>query len=973
MADRSVVVKLRADIGDMKAKLAQVEKSVDGIDKAGRKTEKGLGAALSAIDKNSASWNQLGTTVGRAGLVIGAGVAFAVKKFADFDKEMSAVAATGQDAQKNLDGLRDSAIQAGAQTVFSASEAAAGIEELAKAGVSASDIMGGGLKGSLDLAAAGAISVGDAAGIASTAMTQFNLSGKDVPHIADLLAAGAGKAQGGVDELGMALKQGGLVAAQFGLSVEDTVGTLTAFASAGLLGSDAGTSFKQMLLKLANPSKQAAKTMEELGINTYDAGGNFVGITGLAGQLQDKLGGLSQAQRNAALSTIFGSDAIRAASILYDQGAAGIQGWIDKTNDSGYAAQVAAKRMDNLSGDLENLGGSLETVFIKSGSGANDVLRSLAQGATTLVNSLGSIPEPALRAGLGVAGVTAAVLLLGGGAMKAVTNIAAMRTALTTLKISAKGAGLAAAGVGVALGLAGLAYAHFAKQAAEAKQRTDDFVTAMQGETDAIAKNTRAVAAKQLQDEGAFKAAKELGLSVETVTDAALGNATAMHIVQDRIDEVNKHSEDYRKSLRRDGPQSAKTWQHEADAAEVLYQTVGKTSSAFKDATGKAQDMRDAMADTGTQTGKTKDALLSQLDALKDTAKSADDAEQSFSDLTNAMFSNADAAIQLSGSQLGFKQAILDATDAVDKNKKELKKGERATNASRTAFDLNTQAGIDNKGALDKLATSAHAYIKKQTELDGSTKNATKITKNARDEFVRVATKMGLSKDAAGRLADEYGLIPKNVRTSVSAPGADRSKKQAEALKKAIKNIPPSHRTDVLQVYKESGYNAALDRYRSIRDKTVTVRTSYTFGPNMAGGMQMSAGATGGLIDGPYQGPTADNVIMRVNPREYIQQVSAVDYYGVGVMDALNARKIPKTLFSKSIPGLAGGGQPQRFAPTRVGSPAPQTLAGVDSGQIARAVFSGLQGVRFTLDGKALDVKIDRHLATAGAAAGRAF
>src|SRR5690606_33734709 len=105
----------------------------------------------------------------------------------------------------------------------------------------------------------------EAAEIAASAMTQFGLAGEDVEHVADLLAAGAGKAQGGVADLGQALNQAGLVSSQFGLSIEEAVGTLTAFASAGMVGSDAGTSFRTMLLRLANPSNEAAAEMERLG------------------------------------------------------------------------------------------------------------------------------------------------------------------------------------------------------------------------------------------------------------------------------------------------------------------------------------------------------------------------------------------------------------------------------------------------------------------------------------------------------------------------------------------------------------------------------------------------------------------------------------------------------------------------------------------------------------------------------------
>jgi TP901 family phage tail tape measure protein len=170
------------------------------------------------------------------GGAIVAGLGLAVGKSMEFEKALSGVqAATGATAGTMGD-LRAAAMKAGADTKYSATEAANGITEMAKAGVSAKDIMGGGLTGALSLAAAGQIDVAEAAGIASTAMTQFSLSGKDLPHVADLLAAGAGKAMGSVDDLGMALNQAGLVASASGHNIEETTGTLAAFASAGLIG-----------------------------------------------------------------------------------------------------------------------------------------------------------------------------------------------------------------------------------------------------------------------------------------------------------------------------------------------------------------------------------------------------------------------------------------------------------------------------------------------------------------------------------------------------------------------------------------------------------------------------------------------------------------------------------------------------------------------------------------------------------------
>src|SRR5206468_1362290 len=113
------------------------------------------------------------------------------------------------------------------------------------------------------------------------------------------------------------------------------------FANAGLLGETAGTDLRQMLLKLADPSKQAADAMKTYGITLYDASGKFVGISDLAGQLHDKLVGLDEATRNSTLATIFGARAIAGANVLYNEGAAGIATWTKNVDDSGFAAQQA--------------------------------------------------------------------------------------------------------------------------------------------------------------------------------------------------------------------------------------------------------------------------------------------------------------------------------------------------------------------------------------------------------------------------------------------------------------------------------------------------------------------------------------------------------------------------------------------------------------------------------------------------------
>ena len=426
MADRSVVYEFKGKFTNLTAGLAATGKQVGA-----------LGSELTALDKNGAKARQgltaLGGTAGKIGLVAAAGLGAAALSAANFDQQMSNVAATGQEARDSMDALRQAAIQAGADTAFSAGEAAQGMEALLKAGVSVSDVLGGGLTGALDLAAAGELAVGDAAELAATAMTQFKLGGEDVSHVADLLAAGAGKAQGDVSDLGAALKQSGLIAAQTGLSIEETVGTLSAFASAGLIGSDAGTSFKTMLQSLTPNSEKAASAMEAMGFSAYDAQGNFKGMTTVAADLREGLSTMTVEQQNATLKTIFGSDAVRAAAVIYEQGADGIQSWIDKTNDAGYAAETAATRLDNLKGDFEALTGSLETLLITGGEGSQGFLRTATQNATSFVNVLNNLPDPAKNAASSLLAITA---VTGGGlwfGAKVVGSIADTRAALADL------------------------------------------------------------------------------------------------------------------------------------------------------------------------------------------------------------------------------------------------------------------------------------------------------------------------------------------------------------------------------------------------------------------------------------------------------------------------------------------------------------------------------------------------------------
>lgn len=357
------------------------------------------------------SLSRVGNSAGIAAAAIGAGLVVAINSAMDFNKQISMVGAVSGASAGQMAKLSEAAMQAGQATVFSAKQAAEAETELAKAGISTSDILNGALTGALNLAAAGQLDLARAAEISAQAMTTFGLRGSDVSHIADVLAAGANKSTGSVESLAQGLENvGGVAAKLFNISLEETVGTLALFDQNALRGAEGGTALRSALLSLATPTKQQAQLMSEIADQTGVQIDQFGSLQELAGNLQTAFAGMDDAQRRYALGVLFGSYGIRAANILYAEGADGVRKWTDSVNDAGAAQDFAGASMDNLAGDMEQLRGSIETALIGAGSQGNDVLRFMAQRATEAVNGIAQLPGPVQAAGFGMAGLATAGL-----------------------------------------------------------------------------------------------------------------------------------------------------------------------------------------------------------------------------------------------------------------------------------------------------------------------------------------------------------------------------------------------------------------------------------------------------------------------------------------------------------------------------------------------------------------------------------
>lgn len=403
--------------------------------------------------------------------IIGIGTA-SVNTAMKFDDSMSQVAGALDKPVDQMNDLRQLALDMGESTIFSASECGQAMTELAKGGLSEADIQAGALQSTMDLAASSGMELGNAANTVVQAMGAFGLTAEQSSQAVNALAGAAAASSTDVEPLTQGLAQCAAQAFNAGWSIQDTTAALGAFADAGITGSDAGTSLKTMLQRLAAPTDAAATMLEQLGINTRDANGNMLSATDMAEELQSKMGQLDSATRDAALSTIFGSDATRAATVFMNTGAEGLKKYTAATNDQEVASRLANAQMSDASRNFEELKGALETAGIAIGETLLPTVTDLVKEGTELIQAFNKLDDGAkknvanmalLAAGIGpvlsVVGKTTAVVKgLTGGIGKLTEKLGKAQVESKGLKT---GLGLLSKSFGVTGGAAGKAATAF--------------------------------------------------------------------------------------------------------------------------------------------------------------------------------------------------------------------------------------------------------------------------------------------------------------------------------------------------------------------------------------------------------------------------------------------------------------------------------------------------------------------------------
>lgn len=391
-----------------------------------------LGSAWGKIeistDQAEQSVSSLADSMRKAGTAMSLGVtaplvgiaATAVSSAADFEQSLNIMAQVSGATADQMAGLQAQALEMGAVTSFSAGEAAQAQLELAKAGLSVNDIIAA-TPGVLDMAAAGGMGLAESAEIAANAMNAFNLPASEMPNIANMLAAAANASSVDISDLAAAMKMSGAVFASNKQPMDDMVTALAMLGNAGLKGSDAGTSLKTMLLSLASPTDKAHKAMNAIGLSVYDASGNMRGFSDIMSDLSGITADMTDAERNNALSVIFGSDAIRAATIISRDYGESWDGISDALGDGSAAANVAGARMRGMNGAIEYLKGSIDSFLIGAALPYLDMMGNFVRMTADGLTAIGSLPRPLMDAAVAFGAVLAAA----GPVMLAIAGITA--------------------------------------------------------------------------------------------------------------------------------------------------------------------------------------------------------------------------------------------------------------------------------------------------------------------------------------------------------------------------------------------------------------------------------------------------------------------------------------------------------------------------------------------------------------------
>lgn len=356
-----------------------------GLTSFGRKT---WSVTMKAVDLATAPIrgviNLLKNPILQVGAVLGVSIGLkdTIDTYKDFEAAMSQVKAVSGASGSEFDKLTAKAKEMGATTKFTATQSAEAFNYMAMAGWDSQQMLDG-IEGILNLAAASGEDLGTTSDIVTDALTAFGLKASDAAHFSDVLAQSAASANTNVSMMGESFKYVAPIAGAMKYSVEDTSLALGLMANASVKGSMAGTSLKTALANMAAPTDKMATAMKKYGISLTDSNGNMKTLKGVLDNLRSSLGGLSETEKTAAASTIFGKEAMSGMLAIINATESDYNKLAESINNAdGAASKMSDTMLDNLEGSITLLQSAMDGVKISFGERLSPYVRGIADWLT---------------------------------------------------------------------------------------------------------------------------------------------------------------------------------------------------------------------------------------------------------------------------------------------------------------------------------------------------------------------------------------------------------------------------------------------------------------------------------------------------------------------------------------------------------------------------------------------------------------
>ena len=694
------------------------------------------------------------------------------------------------------------------------------------------------------------------------------------------------------------------------MSEAQVLGFSAALSSVGIEAEAGGSAISRVMVDISQSVEQGGEKLDTFarvaGMSSAEFSRRFK--TDAAGAITAFIGGLGRMQKSG--QDVFGTldevgfSQVRVRDALLRSAAAG--DLLTKSVDMGSQAwdkntalvDEANKRYETAESRIKMARNQLNDAAIDIGGTVLPVLAGAAERVGALAETFQALPGPVKESVAILGGVVAVAGTLGGAALILIPKIVAMNAALesTGPKGASAAAGLRRAGSalagpwGLALAGATIALGVYAEKQFQAKQRVEELKQAIDTQTGSLNDSGRALQASTLQTEGLFDVAREAGVSVKTLTAAASGQTDALRELEDMQKKVQGGADSWRESQNAAAASSGTL----ADAVDVGASSFGglgdaqaQSAQAASEQNAKllqllatvrpmhdqVRELAGAEAEVDAAAGSAATSTDSLTAAIDQNAQAAQMAQDEIDALMKAVKGYGDTVNAAMDATSSYEASLDDATAAVKKN------GKTATKA-KDEINLHTEAGRANDKALRGIASAALDAATANFENGDSVESVTASTMKARDEFVKMSVRMGLSKKAANELADQLGLTEDNVGS----------------LSQAIGNVPKSHETNmIVRTEKAKAAADALASYiNGIRlgDKSIHVRY-VEVGPRPGGGRSLGGGITKDFDVGGYTGDIPQHAVAgRVHGQEFVVQPNPTRKYRA-MLEAMNAGQDP--------------------------------------------------------------------------------